>query len=72
MPRHPEHLGQIDRGAYSINCHPERSLARTRAKRSRRTCGCLFCVVILVQPESPYFALAGARSLNRHSCATPP
>ena len=31
---HPERI--------DIGCHPERSLARSRAKRSRRTCGCSF------------------------------
>jgi hypothetical protein len=34
-------------------CHPERSLARTCAKRSRRTCGCLFCAVILNAVKDP-------------------
>ena len=56
--RHPERSeGPLYLPLSVLARHPERSLARTRAKRSRRTCGCLFYAVILNAVKDPVFAV---------------
>ncbi len=41
-PNHSLRPAPQEQVPQKYGCHPERSLARTCAKRSRRTCGCLF------------------------------